>query len=40
VDDLASVDPVLQHQIECAAREWLAAPQVSTPEGTCIGGPE
>src|ERR1700730_2030460 len=25
VDDLASIDPVLQHQIERAAREWLAA---------------
>src|SRR5438034_11026319 len=25
VDDLAAIDPVLQHQIERAAREWLAA---------------
>src|SRR6478735_8101975 len=25
VDDLASIDPVLQHQIERAAGEWLAA---------------
>src|SRR6267142_668484 len=29
VDDLASVDPVLQHQIERAAREWLAAAQAT-----------
>jgi hypothetical protein len=29
VDDLASIDPVLQHQIECAAGEWLAAAQAT-----------
>src|SRR4029077_18669512 len=29
VDDLASIDPVLQHQIERAAREWLAAAQAT-----------
>src|SRR5438132_4614154 len=29
VDDLASVNPVLQHQIERTAREWLAAPQAT-----------
>src|SRR4029077_2782639 len=29
VDDLASIDPVLQHQIERAAGEWLAAPQAT-----------
>src|ERR1700730_4054003 len=29
VDDLASIDPVLQHQIECAAREWIAASQAT-----------
>src|SRR4029077_15224855 len=27
VDDLASIDPVLQHQIERAPGEWLAAAQ-------------
>src|SRR5206468_9733620 len=25
VGDLASIDPILQHQVERAAREWLAA---------------
>src|SRR5882672_6007940 len=29
VDDLASIDPVLKHQIECAAGEWLAASQAT-----------
>src|SRR6202047_4844251 len=29
VDELPSIDPVLQHQIECAAREWLAASQAT-----------
>src|SRR5712675_301824 len=29
VDDLASVDAVLKHQIERAAREWLAASQAT-----------
>src|ERR1700757_1245324 len=29
VDDLASMDPVLQHQIERAAGEWLAAAQTT-----------
>src|SRR6202048_3046553 len=29
VDDLASIDPVLKHQIERAAREWLAASQAT-----------
>src|SRR6266436_2729558 len=29
VDDLASIDPVLQHQVERAAGEWLAAPQAT-----------
>src|SRR5437588_7204513 len=29
VDDLASIDPVLQHQIERAAGEWLAAAQAT-----------
>src|ERR1700758_3426715 len=29
VDDLASIDPVLKHQIECAAGEWLAATQAT-----------
>src|SRR4029077_20266098 len=29
VDDLASIDPVLQHQIERAAGEWLAASQAT-----------
>src|SRR5437762_13880430 len=29
VDDLASIDPVLQHRIERAAREWLAASQAT-----------
>src|SRR6266446_10197349 len=29
VDDLASIDPVLQHQIQRAAREWLAAAQAT-----------
>src|SRR5947208_12188914 len=29
VDNLASIDPVLQHQIERAAREWLAAAQAT-----------
>src|SRR6267142_5785210 len=33
VDDLASVDPVLQHQIERAAAEWLAA----APATRCAG---
>src|SRR5439155_21523194 len=29
VDDLASIDPVLQHQIERTAGEWLAASQAT-----------
>jgi hypothetical protein len=29
VDDLASIDPVLQHQIERAAREWLGGAQTT-----------
>src|SRR6266850_5744614 len=29
VDDLASIDPVLKHQIKRAAREWLAASQAT-----------
>src|SRR6267142_4476301 len=29
VDDLASIDPVLQHQIERTAGEWLAAAQAT-----------
>src|SRR6266446_3117543 len=29
VDNLASIDPVLKHQIEPAAREWLAAAQAT-----------
>src|ERR1700738_1665863 len=29
VDDLASIDPVLKHQIERAAGEWLAASQAT-----------
>src|SRR5437899_8310054 len=29
VDDLASIDPVLQHQIQRAADEWLAAAQAT-----------
>src|SRR4029077_254839 len=31
VDDLASIDPILQHQIERTAGEWLAA----SPETRC-----
>src|ERR1700746_3607301 len=39
VDDLASIDPVLQHQIERAAREWLAALQATrgAPPAPCLG---
>src|SRR5213596_1344432 len=33
VDDLAAIDPVLQHQIERTAGEWLAAP----PATRCAG---
>src|SRR3954454_23514913 len=29
VDDLAAIDPVLQHQIERTAREWLSASQAT-----------
>src|SRR6266404_9636739 len=29
VDDLAAIDAVLQHQVEPAAREWLAASQAT-----------